>query len=119
MNTTQPATLLLAIRALDAAVAGVRTAELNERTALAVANQRFTLIAAENDALRKRVDRLDLALADQLARQASSDQALRDAEAQITELKRKIQSQCVANAELADQLARRETAIVDLVLKGY
>lgn len=118
MNTTQPETLLLAIRALDAAVAGVRTAELNERTALAKANQRLTEVTAEATALRDRVARLELELTDQLARQASSAQALRDAETQIAKLQRKIQSQCIANAELTDQLARRETAIVDLVLKG-
>ena len=111
MNTTQPETLLLAIRALDAAVAGVRTAELNERT------ERLKVAELERD-LRETAAR-NLVLNERIAQQkAAADNLCQELRARIAKLEfDEVQLRDRA-ACLAVELNKRELAIVDLVLKG-
>lgn len=118
MNT-QPETLLLAIRALDAAVAGVRAAELNERTQrrMTMQTERSKIEELERD-LREAAA-LNRALQERLTLQKTAAdklcQELRERIAKLEFDEVKLRDRA---ASLAVELNKRELAIVDLVLKG-
>lgn len=101
MSTFQPETMMLALRALDAAAAGVRTAELNERTQRRMDAAAQMLKVAE--------------LERNLSEAAAQNRALRE---RIAELERDVLSLRDHAASLTGELYKRELAIVDLVLKG-
>lgn len=119
MTTPQPETLILALRALDAAVAGVRTAELNERTQRRMNVTAEKLKVAELERDLREATSLNRALQERIAQQrAAADNLCQELRSRIAELERDVTSLSAHAATLTVELNKRETAIVDLVLKG-